>query len=690
MGTLRKKSVTKPLPPNAELFFKNGQQLARWIERTRKLVALPKKATITVVDGESVATWIDRLGQERSARVIAARDGTRKYRPDRIRTAPVVTGKDGQQRISVECGRWFARFRDSTGYVVERSTGCTDRGAAETLLKKWERQTELVNAEVLTASEVAISDHARTALSASLDGYIRSLKAAGRSDRHVTDTNRLARQISSDCGFRVLRDIDAERVEIWLVQKIELGMAARTRNSYTQALKGFCSWCVKNRRLTSNPLQDIGKADEESDRRLVRRALTEAELLRLLYVTRWRPLAELGRETIRKPASKVTGKRDTWNPAPLTFETIDAAVELARTRLADKPERIAELEEQGRERALIVKTLVLTGLRSGELRSITVGQVCVDAAMPCIELAAKDEKNRDGSDVPLRDDLAEDIRQWLRTRQATSGTLRFDGGPALQPSEKLFYVPSGLLRILDRDLLAAGIPKKDDRGRSIDVHAMRGTFCTLLSQNGVAPRTAQKAMRHSKIDLTMTVYTDPRLLDVAGALDQLPPLSLDASPKPESETAVATGTDDRKSASQLALQLARNSFPVCISGSISVTLGKIDETTTGNAEQPQTCENSTKKGSFSRFENEPLKRPRRDLNPQPPDRQSGDTGFQAVVLPEVTATCTPVGPQVGQKSRRGDSTGDDFSAAVLAIMALPLSDDERADAVRRLLERDDS
>jgi len=33
-------------------------------------------------------------------------------------------------------------------------------------------------------------------------------------------------------------------------------------------------------------------------------------------------------------------------------------------------------------------------------------------------------------------------------------------------------------------------------------------------------------MRHSEIELTMGVYTDPRLLDVRGALDVLPALPL--------------------------------------------------------------------------------------------------------------------------------------------------------------------
>ena len=111
------------------------------------------------------------------------------------------------------------------------------------------------------------------------------------------------------------------------------------------------------------------------------------------------------------------------------------------------------------------------------------------------------------------------------------------------PAEtRLFVVPKELVKILNRDLKLAGISKTDDRGRTIDVHALRTTFGTLLSK-GVAPRTAQAAMRHSDIDLTMNVYTDPRLLDVQGALDVLPALPLDSGQSASHETLRATGTD---------------------------------------------------------------------------------------------------------------------------------------------------
>ena len=57
---------------------------------------------------------------------------------------------------------------------------------------------------------------------------------------------------------------------------------------------------------------------------------------------------------------------------------------------------------------------------------------------------------------------------------------------------------------------------------------MRRTFAAPLRKGNVAPRSAQAAMRHSSLDLTMNVYTDPQLLDVAGALEALPELSLGA------------------------------------------------------------------------------------------------------------------------------------------------------------------
>jgi hypothetical protein len=174
----------------------------------------------------------------------------------------------------------------------------------------------------------------------------------------------------------------------------------------------------------------------------------------------------------------------------------------------------------------------------------------------------------------LRHDLAADLRAFLADRlKAMQDAARMRIGepvPLRLPlATPLFSVSPCLVRILDRDLVAAGIArwakdewgqlfidKRDERGRTVDVHALRTTFGTHLSKSGVAPRTAQAAMRHSDIKLTMGVYTDPKLLDVAGALDALPALPLDTELRAQERRATGTAGAEPTSALAEATRIA--------------------------------------------------------------------------------------------------------------------------------------
>lgn len=171
-------------------------------------------------------------------------------------------------------------------------------------------------------------------------------------------------------------------------------------------------------------------------------------------------------------------------------------------RLANvRPEVRANLERLGNERALIYKTLVLTGLRANERRTLE----CRDLSfgdVPFIRLRHANEKNRKGSTIPIRSDLAVELCGWIVGREF---------------GERVFTVPTGLVRIMDRDLVAAGIPKIDADACVVHVHALQHSFGTRLSKAGVA----QAAMRHSNIALTMGTDTDARLLDTAEAVEQL-------------------------------------------------------------------------------------------------------------------------------------------------------------------------
>ena len=193
--------------------------------------------------------------------------------------------------------------------------------------------------------------------------------------------------------------------------------------------------------------------------------------------------------------------------------------------------------------ALIYRTLVLTGLRKGELASLTLGQLDLGGDVAYAVLNPADEKNRKGANIPLRADLAVELSAWLADQLGeVQQQARTSGQPIparLPASTPLFNLPSGLTRIFNRDLAVAGIRKRDDRNRVVDIHALRVSFGTHLCAAGIPLRVVQSAMRHATPELTANIYTDPKLLDIAGAINALPALALSsdaATPdKPTSE-----------------------------------------------------------------------------------------------------------------------------------------------------------
>src|SRR2546423_1227300 len=130
MGTVFKKTVTKPLPPGAETFERKGERLARWKDRRGK-----------------------------------------------TRTAPLTTGQDGTERIVVQSGKYVAKYRDAAGVVQVVATGCRDEGAARWVLADLERKAELVRSGVVSAAEAAVGEHQGTPLAQHFDAFNEHLRA---------------------------------------------------------------------------------------------------------------------------------------------------------------------------------------------------------------------------------------------------------------------------------------------------------------------------------------------------------------------------------------------------------------------------------------------------------------------------------------------------------------------------------
>jgi len=62
-------------------------------------------------------------------------------------------------------------------------------------------------------------------------------------------------------------------------------------------------------------------------------------------------------------------------------------------------------------------------------------------------------------------------------------------------------------------------------GRYVDFHSLRHTTGTLLAASGVHPKVAQTLMRHSDINLTLSLYTHTLTGQEVKAVESLPDFS---------------------------------------------------------------------------------------------------------------------------------------------------------------------
>jgi integrase len=277
-----------------------------------------------------------------------------------------------------------------------------------------------------------------------------------------------------------LADLTAEKVDKYVAT---METAARTKNTYRMTALSFCNWLVKQDRLDRNQLNKTTRPEGNDSR--VRRALTPDEIQLVLDTARKRPLDEVS--TIRRGERK--GQKD------------------ANVR----PEVRERLIMLGRERALIYKMAIYTGLRKGEIYDLRVYHLDLAAKpWPSLELPGKQSmtKNDKKAKLLLIPSFAEDLRQWIVDARK-------------QPGDKLFSVRLEMVKNLKADLKAAGIPFEDEQGRVADFHALRTAANMMLGKAGSPARIRQLFMRHSDIRLTMETYDDSTLRDLEPTIQAL-------------------------------------------------------------------------------------------------------------------------------------------------------------------------
>ena len=370
----------------------------------------------------------------------------------------------GAGRLWNRDGVWVLDFRDLDGVRHQRSLG------------RDKRKAELLRAEI-------IANRNRQALG--LDRVPEEVQLASLTEDYLADlTTRVSprhvRNVRCQLGLwlamlpvATVGELKAVHLLRYRAAMLRDGSAPRTVNSHTQALMGALRWAVKAGLIHENPVPSIDKLpDGERHQRCQRRAMTDKDIEGFMEV--------------------VAGEDE---------------------GIGDHFVRVPQLP--------MWMTLLRTGMRYGEMRQVTWSDL--DEARAVIRLRNSTTKSGKERTVPIGQDLLRTIvtlkaHQWRVTgRKATLMDPVF-----LSPRGDAWGIYStNINRSLRRLLEKAGIPRFNEHGKKIDVHALRHTFASCLARNNVEISKTQRLLGHSTPMLTAKHYIHLDTEELRDAIDVL-------------------------------------------------------------------------------------------------------------------------------------------------------------------------
>jgi integrase/recombinase XerD len=351
-----------------------------------------------------------------------------------------------------KAGKWTGWFLDEHG-KQKQFAGTTDKAGTLEIARAKEAEARFVRAGLLDRRDARRRDAARETIDSHVEDYRLTLIDRADGQKHAAHVAGVLLRLLADAGVASTADLAADRIQAALGRLKARGRSARTCNHALGAARAFCGWLADGNRIAEVPrgLASIPRYNEEADRRRVRRALSRAEMGRLLAA------AEQGQDVA------------CW---PRRSKTLAVAV-------------------PGPERAALYRVAMATGFRDRELRSLAPEAFALDGDDPTVTVAAAYSKNGRAAAQPIARDVAVALRPWLAAKA---------------PGSPVFRYPWSAARMLRRDLEAAGIPYRSPAG-VVDFHALRHSYISGLIESGVDPKTVQVLARHSTITLTIDRYS---------------------------------------------------------------------------------------------------------------------------------------------------------------------------------------
>ena len=342
---------------------------------------------------------------------------------------------------------WYIRYRDETGKQTERKAS-RDKSVAKSMMKDLENRVTGIklgtldprDSDAMEAERIPIVDH--------VADYIGSLDV---SSTHLENVTHRLGWFLEETKVSRLSQLRPSLADSALKVLRDQGLSEQTIQHYAVCWKSFAKWCWRDRRTRTDLLAELKLPKVVTTAQ--RRALTSELAARLIEATRRGPRRR-----------KMTGEDRSW----------------------------------------LYALAAITGLRRGELQSLTPESFSLEGSPPVVSLPGRDTKNSEDAIQPLPAHVVPSLRSWLALRPV---------GRSLWPAE-----PNSAA-MLRADLKVAGIEPD-----GYCFHSLRHTYVSAIVRCGGSVKDSMELARHHDADLTFGRYAHTRLEDLAAVVDRMPDL----------------------------------------------------------------------------------------------------------------------------------------------------------------------
>ncbi|MEQ9380037.1 MAG: recombinase XerD, partial [Pirellulales bacterium] len=170
-------------------------------------------------------------------------------------------------------GSYYVSWRDENGKRRVKSAKTTDKATAKRIAAKLEADVALRSHGVIDRSTEVTERESKRPVDSHLSDFDSKLRAAGRTDRYVTETIAYIRRLIEAGGWETISNICAEDVTHYARGLQDKGRSSRTVQAHLAAVKAFTKCLASRGKLSTDPLADCKKPNPKADRRFRRRIL---------------------------------------------------------------------------------------------------------------------------------------------------------------------------------------------------------------------------------------------------------------------------------------------------------------------------------------------------------------------------------------------------------------------------------